>query len=281
MIEFFLFLMVFIIIICLINIDLKRSNNKVDVAKVNNDLFAKIIQIRGKEYFDKKKVTNYKKNKNGCFAVVKGTKNYNVTINYDENYRILDAHCNCPYFLDNNEYCKHIYALLLMDNIPFQKTIDNLRKEENYINNSKSINLQDNKKIISTSQNDTYYLARDIYKKAINRFLYTNADLSLNVSLIYNNITKYGKLVEKTNDDDLLYSYYLELKELYEKLDYEITKCEKNTKEKKEKENKRKELKERWGLDDREVDEVESGRYEPWLFEEEDLEEDDYYYDDV
>ena len=76
-------------------------------------LFTDIIMARGVDYFNSKKVTNYKLEEQVCTADVIGSEDYNTKIVFYKNGKIKKADCTCPYFAKNNVYCKHIYALLL------------------------------------------------------------------------------------------------------------------------------------------------------------------------
>lgn len=69
------------------------------------------ILERGQNYFNEGKVGAIRQSEPGSFhAKVKGTHNYNVEIQIDENGNIVQADCNCPY--EYGETCKHIAAVL-------------------------------------------------------------------------------------------------------------------------------------------------------------------------
>ncbi len=87
-----------------------------------------IIVSRGAEYYKNNKVIQFNQDiydgsddyydefesDTIIKALVSGTayRPYNVKITLDEDEEIEDAHCDCPYFQDNFNYCKHIAAVL-------------------------------------------------------------------------------------------------------------------------------------------------------------------------
>lgn len=75
--------------------------------------FRNIIIERGLEYYLDNKISNFKISNNKCLAIVKGNTSYNVDICFDDKNRIINYSCTCPYHLDDNSYCKHIYATLI------------------------------------------------------------------------------------------------------------------------------------------------------------------------
>ena len=74
-------------------------------------LFRDIILERGISYYRSNKVSKIEKDRNCYHAVVKGEQNYDVRILMRDD-RILDAYCDCPYYV-KGELCKHIAATLL------------------------------------------------------------------------------------------------------------------------------------------------------------------------
>jgi len=70
-----------------------------------------VIFERGEDYYHDNAVADLQMMDNGqCFAIVEGSDNYEVDIKLDENGKILDYYCNCPY---DGEICKHVVATLL------------------------------------------------------------------------------------------------------------------------------------------------------------------------
>ncbi|MCL6457476.1 MAG: SNF2 helicase associated domain-containing protein, partial [Gorillibacterium sp.] len=69
---------------------------------------------RGEAYYNARKVTfmSYDEETLSYEANVKGSNSYEVTIEIDDNGDV-DATCTCPAFLNYDNYCKHIAAVLL------------------------------------------------------------------------------------------------------------------------------------------------------------------------
>lgn len=79
-----------------------------------NYIFLPQIRPRGEEYFELGKVKYFRENGNKYTCKINGTKVYNVSIIFDENDndKIKDFSCTCPFHIDGSKGCKHIYALL-------------------------------------------------------------------------------------------------------------------------------------------------------------------------
>ena len=79
-----------------------------------NYIFLPQIRPRGEEYFELGKVKYFRENGNKYTCRVNGTEVYNVSIIFDENDndKIKDFSCTCPFHIDGSKGCKHIYALL-------------------------------------------------------------------------------------------------------------------------------------------------------------------------
>ena len=82
---------------------------------IYDDMFSPQIRKRGEEYYEEDKVKYFKQNNNKYTCRITGTYTYKVSISFNnENDNVIDnATCTCPYHKDNNNNCKHIYALLL------------------------------------------------------------------------------------------------------------------------------------------------------------------------
>ena len=80
-----------------------------------NSYFDGKIRDRGFQYYKSGKVTNIVVDKNKVSAMVTGNNLYNVEVIFNENDDsiIESAKCNCKYFTDKNNYCKHIYATVM------------------------------------------------------------------------------------------------------------------------------------------------------------------------
>lgn len=69
------------------------------------------IRGRGEQYFYQGRVSITKGNRKSVEARVHGTSNYEVSLEIADNGLVVD--CDCPYFEDNVEACKHIWATML------------------------------------------------------------------------------------------------------------------------------------------------------------------------
>ena len=83
-------------------------------------LFRDIIRNRGVLYYTNHMVTEFCQTKNKISAVVRGTKDYYVSVEYLENDEI-EVKCDCPYHVETDPYCKHVYALLLTLKMIYEK----------------------------------------------------------------------------------------------------------------------------------------------------------------
>ena len=96
---------------------------------VFDQYFEPQIMERGIGYYYNdlvKYITNH--NNHQYTAKIDGTRVYDVMIKFnDSDDGIVEAKCNCPYSVDREKYCKHIYALLYalkgekLDNKPIRK----------------------------------------------------------------------------------------------------------------------------------------------------------------
>lgn len=280
-------------------------------------LFTDIIMARGVDYFNSKKVTNYKLEEQVCTADVIGSEDYNTKIVFYKNGKIKKAECTCPYFSKDNVYCKHIYALLL--NYCDNEHIDGFVNEKFYEEKSKSV---PNYKV-DNAYNKMIAIC-DAMKEIINNAqeYYDELENTEDIEDTYTEIMEYEEKLKKYQNSKITEVNQLlinsaqndldDMRSLYDELEIEIDEIEDDEdssddyefnealaagfvahemhkdylkrKEQEEYENEREELKNTWGLLDHEIDEVQKGNYEPWQFEEpgsgEELEEDDYYYDD-
>ena len=71
------------------------------------------VRGRGQEYFDSDLVQLEETDSDWVAATVHGTQRYDVTLQHDARRKRLKALCTCPYFLDNWEPCKHVWATVL------------------------------------------------------------------------------------------------------------------------------------------------------------------------
>ena len=88
------------------------------------------IMERGIGYYFNDLVKDFKCDNHQYTAKIDGTRIYSVWLKLnDKEDKIEEAHCNCPYSVDREKYCKHIYALLYaakgdkIDNRPTKKPV--------------------------------------------------------------------------------------------------------------------------------------------------------------
>lgn len=70
------------------------------------------IYRHGLEYFKEGRVHLYVRDENELVSVVDGEELYNVSIHLDDEGRVTDSLCTCPYYTTMNCTCKHIVATL-------------------------------------------------------------------------------------------------------------------------------------------------------------------------
>ena len=85
-------------------------SNKVDIF---NDYFEPQIMERGIGYYYNDLVKDIKKKEHTYTCKIEGTRVYEISLKLNaKEDKIIEAKCNCPYSIDREKYCKHIYALL-------------------------------------------------------------------------------------------------------------------------------------------------------------------------
>ena len=118
-------------------------NNKIqkggDGVKITEEEIKRIssqaIYRRGLEYYKEGRVHLYVRDNNELVSVVDGEEVYNVSIHLDDEGRITDTLCTCPYYTTMDCACKHIVATLkvrqkeLLDGEQFSDENDRLAKE--------------------------------------------------------------------------------------------------------------------------------------------------------
>lgn len=285
-------------------IEVKKEKLDIFDKSIYDSLFPVQIRNRGEVYYCEDKIKYFKENGNNYSCIVKGNENYNVKLSIDENNNIISSSCTCPYYLDKEHNCKHIYALLYK-----VKCSENKGKIITEINNQIS-------GIKTMVKNATDYINRNK-----SHFSYSTIDEFNNYSQQYISQTNYYEknCSEKVLEDillqhlDNLLNITLELKQKIKKTLNEensatdvITSMPKQKNEnkigftdvmagiaianeidkhfnKEDDEDYNEELEtemDAYDLEDWQKDLVREGRYNPWNFGEEDLEEDDYYYED-
>jgi uncharacterized CHY-type Zn-finger protein len=101
---------------------------KKDISIFDN-YFEPQIMERGIGYCYNDLVKDINKKEHSYTCKIEGTRVYNVSLKLNDNEdKIIEANCNCPYSIDREKYCKHIYALLYslkgekLDTKPIKKT---------------------------------------------------------------------------------------------------------------------------------------------------------------
>lgn len=108
--------------------------------------FDERIRKRGETYYNEGRVKNVIQNENNYKCIVCGSKEYNAHIKFDLNSFIEEAGCTCPYYVDNEKYCKHIYALLYKVKCSNNKEI--IIREAEHIIESSSLVIKKSQKYI-------------------------------------------------------------------------------------------------------------------------------------
>ena len=70
-----------------------------------------LTRVKGVDYFRRGAVLSVIASDRGALAVVRGTRDYQVTIEHESGG--FAATCECPYFTDRGEICKHIWAVVV------------------------------------------------------------------------------------------------------------------------------------------------------------------------
>ena len=70
-----------------------------------------LTRVKGVDYFRRGAVLSVSASDRGALAVVRGSRDYQVTIEHEGGG--FAATCECPYFTDRGEICKHIWAVVV------------------------------------------------------------------------------------------------------------------------------------------------------------------------
>ena len=105
-------------------VDIEELKEKLDLldTSIYDDQFDSEIIERGKDYVCRRKITRAHRKGNEWTATVKGRNSYNVKVELEDS-KIKNAECDCLYFQDKQQYCKHIYATLY-----FTRSVQNCQK---------------------------------------------------------------------------------------------------------------------------------------------------------
>ena len=298
---------------CKINIPYNRHLSIEELRKILNlddldtkNLFLDRIKDRGERYAIQGKVTQLIKSGNTYKSIVDGTKKYDVFIHYNDDGKTIESlNCNCPYHLEDNKNCKHIYATLYLINCKKnpQKIIAGITNYSNsttkmFSSITKYINDHPNK--IEKSSIDKYSMMFKSYEASLIRLLndikdtnYSEQQLLLSFQHIVNFTNDIKKFImdslNKTNTHvkEGISNYIDEEEEKISNVKTGIAGAivldeilNHNKKDKDYDEDLEKEM-ELHALEEWQKDLVRKGEYFPWNFEEDgELDEDDYYYED-
>ena len=144
-----------------------------------DNIFKSQIRYKGREYYFKNKVSDLVYNDNKIEANVQGTSKYKVIVEYENNNK-LTATCTCPYYKDDN-YCKHIYAVIYKDKGSDNKSI--LIEELKY-----------NNKTLTEFKNNIEELYNK-YMKYLKDF-----NIECNIELLNKDIAYYNSNIDKLNN---------------------------------------------------------------------------------
>lgn len=103
-----------------VNYNEKEFNIDYTLTTKYDYLFRDVIRDRGKGYYRTNRVEKFHKSKNKISSIVKGTNDYNVSIEYLDNDEIKVS-CECEYHKSIDIYCKHVYTLLLSLKLMYEK----------------------------------------------------------------------------------------------------------------------------------------------------------------
>ena len=140
------------------NISMDELKEALELEYFDTDnLFDESIKDKGERYFIQCNVREIVQNGDTYNSIVRGSKNYNVSITFEdkEETKIKKMTCDCPYFVKEHKNCKHMYATLyamkcyhnffkIFNEITaFSNASNNMLNDfTNFIhNNQKSINL--------------------------------------------------------------------------------------------------------------------------------------------
>ena len=195
-----------------------------------NSYFDIKIRNRGFEYYKEGRVTNIVENKNILNAMVTGNNLYSVEVVFDEkdDSIIKSAKCNCQYFIDRNEYCKHIYAAIM--SVKYDKEKEEKELKEN----------QENILQVKIECEKYIKMCKNIFKRQKRQLLFSSKYLTKNK---YEHYTKYYNIylksfntdIELVHKDSIYISFYnkrLEsLKNLYSTITDDLNSLTKDIKE--------------------------------------------------
>ena len=105
-------------------VDIEELKEKLDLldTSIYDDQFDSEIIERGKDYVCRRKITRAHRKGHEWTAIVKGRNSYNVKVELEDS-KIKNAECDCLYFQDKQQCCKHIYATLY-----FTRSVQNCQK---------------------------------------------------------------------------------------------------------------------------------------------------------
>lgn len=251
------------------------------------------IAIRGEKIYQNNKIKNLTSENNKYKAIVQGTEDYNVEVEFDENDKIKNMKCTCPYYKKGNN-CKHISSVVFATKLrPYYEKINNYIDKEleilktNYKNSNVKNKMLENKiKIIENNLIEKQGLYQrlniaidiNIVEEDLEREIYYTKKAAEDVKRRYEEkiqekeIRQRQTIKRKKHKPGLLFGLLSGLFSVSNDVYKETHDSKEYTEE---------ELND-WNLTEEQKELVREGHYEPWNFEEDkkSLEEEDYFYED-
>lgn len=242
--------------------------------------------IKGEKIYQNNKIKNLNNENNKYKAIVQGTEDYNVEVEFDDNDKIKNMKCTCSYYKKSNN-CKHISAVVFATKLrPYYEKINNYIDKELELLKTKYKNSNEKNKII---ENKIKKIENDLIEK---QGLYQRLNIAIDINIVEEDLEreiyytkKAAENINRKHEEEIRQTQSLKRKKhkpgiLFGLLSWLFKVSNEVNKETHDfKEYTDKELR-NWDLDDDQIKEVREGNQEPWDFEEENLEEDDYYYED-
>lgn len=266
---------------------------------IYSHLFNDKIIYRGEQIYKFGNVNLESNNENDYKFCVKGTDEYhvNIRLNVDD---LEDYSCTCPYFSQNNEPCKHIYACLY--SIKVGDKIKLLNEETRYHINKFNKLYKEVDKFLQNNDSKIPEETKDIFFNSVQGFSYRISSIERNlgqnyvsfedtISKLNNVISMYNTFKSSYNEMHREYMYNLKLELESRREVYDTNKNESNISlggvllgallsSPKEKSKKSKDYEYDY-LDDYQKDLVKKGFYDSNDFaEDDDMEPDNYFYDE-
>ena len=146
-----------------------------------------IIRVRGKDVYNTGKISDYLLTNNELNAqVLNSAKDgcYNVSLEVDDEFDegFISGECNCPYFEENFDDCKHIAAVgyLYLDILKGKKIDKSKINDLNKANNNNIIKINESVAYQFHIPSLEYWVIDNLLKYRANGYLNTNSQVVLN-----------------------------------------------------------------------------------------------------